>query len=81
MRPVLPLLLSLSLCAPALADWSGPDRAAALVVAGGAGPVALADRAQPVERGGPTACTTSRSWSAARASSPGSSSAWPRTWR
>ena len=24
MRPVLPLLLSLSLCAPALADWSGP---------------------------------------------------------
>ncbi|MBF3157842.1 DUF5086 family protein, partial [Pseudomonas aeruginosa] len=24
MRPVFPLLLSLSLCAPALADWSGP---------------------------------------------------------
>ena len=24
MRPVLPLLLSLSLCAPALADWCGP---------------------------------------------------------
>ena len=24
MRPVLPLLLSLSLCAPTLADWSGP---------------------------------------------------------
>ncbi|MDF5940164.1 hypothetical protein P4234_31210 [Pseudomonas aeruginosa] len=79
MRPVLPLLLSPDPCAPALTDWIARS-SSRLVVAAAPGlsrwlivhnlPSAAADGLPP--RRGP---------SAARASSPGSSSAWPRTWR
>lgn len=80
MRPVLPLLLSLSLCAPALADWSGPIEQPLWSLPAAPGlsrwlivhnlSSAAADGLYHVEV-----------LSAARASSPGSSSAWPRTWR